>query len=424
MRRTLILIPHEIAGLPIFGFGWVLILLGLALVIRAVMVKRHGGAVGSFLATEGLMWGLFAAAVAFILPSVELKNVDGEAVGMAIRGYGVMLLLGVLSAVGLAMVRAKRRGINPDVVLNMAPWVFIGGIGGARLFYVVQYHDHFMADSFVETVRRMLTFTEGGLVVYGSFIGGFLAGSFYIARHKLPLLKLGDAIVPCMFLGLFFGRIGCLMNGCCYGGQCEDYWAALRFPPGSPVYQDQALQGDLIGLRFDPTTGEVSDVASDSLAEFAGIKVGSIVEQIRLDDRYQDGFSKDLPREQSPRGVVAMIDGKIYRWTPQQLPQHAVPVQPAQLISSVSGLSVCLLLCALSLVLRRDGAIMLLGFAAYAVMRFVLEMIRVDEQGQFGTNLSISQWVSIGVLLCTIVAAIWLYSRKPSDAGHSIAEPT
>ncbi|GAA5504596.1 prolipoprotein diacylglyceryl transferase [Novipirellula caenicola] len=424
MRRTLLLIPHEIAGLPIFGFGWALILLALALVIRAVMIQRRGGSVGSFIATEGLMWGLFAAAVAFILPSVELKNVDGEPVGMAIRGYGVMLLLGVLSAVGLAMIRAKRRGINPDVILNMAPWVFIGGIGGARLFYVVQYHDHFIGDSLVETVRRMLTFTEGGLVVYGSFIGGFLAGSFYIVRHHLPLLKLGDAIVPCMFLGLFFGRIGCLMNGCCYGGQCEDYWAALHFPPGSPVYQDQALQGDLIGLRFDPTSGEVSEVASDSLAEFAGIKVGSVVEQIRLDDRYQAGFSKDLPREQSPRGVVAMIDGKIYRWTPQQLPQRAIPVQPAQLISSVSGLSVCLLLCALSLVLRRDGAIMLLGFAAYAVLRFVLEMIRVDEQGQFGTDLSISQWVSIGVLICTTVAAVWLYRRNPSDAGHSVAEPT
>tara|TARA_R110002073_G_scaffold7747_14_gene43723 strand:+ start:1183 stop:2457 length:1275 start_codon:yes stop_codon:yes gene_type:complete len=424
MRRTLLLIPHDIAGLPIFGFGWVLILLVLALVVRGVMIKRRGGSVSGFIATEGLMWGLFAAAVVFILPSVELKNVDGEPVGMAIRGYGVMLLLGVLSAVGLAMVRAKRRGINPDVILNMAPWVFIGGIGGARLFYVVQYHDHFVVDSFAETVRRMLTFTEGGLVVYGSFIGGFLAGSYYILRHNLPLLKLGDAIVPCMFLGLFFGRIGCLMNGCCYGGQCEDYWAALRFPPNSPVYQDQALRGDLIGLQFDPTSGEISEVASDSLAEFAGIKEGSIVEQIRLDDRYQEGFSKDLPREQTPRGVVAMIDGKIYRWTPQQLPLRAIPVQPAQLISSVSGISLCVLLCALSLVLRRDGSIMLLGFAAYAVMRFVLEMIRVDEQGQFGTDLSISQWVSIGVLLLTIVAAIWLYGRKQDDTPKSIAEPT
>ncbi len=424
MRRTLLLIPHEIAGLPIFGFGWVLILLVVALVVRGVMVNRRGGSVGSFLATEGLMWGLFAASVAYVLPTVELKNVSGEPVGMAIRGYGVMLLVGVLSAVGLAMVRAKRRGIDPDAVLNMAPWVFIGGIAGARLFYVVQYHDHFIVDSFAETVRRMLTFTEGGLVVYGSFIGGFLAGSYYISRHHLPLLKLGDAIVPCMFLGLFFGRIGCLMNGCCYGGQCEDYWAALQFPAGSPVYQDQALRGDLVGMRFDPTSGKVSHVGIGSLAEQDGVKVGSTVEQIRLDDRYREGFSKDLPGEQAPRGIVALIDGKIYRWTPAQLPKRAIPVQPAQLISSVSAIILCMVLCALSYVLRRDGLVMLVGFAAYAVMRFVLEMIRVDEQGQFGTELSISQWVSIGVLICSIVAAIWLFGRKHDDLGHSVAEPT
>ncbi len=422
MRRTLFLIPHEIAGLPIFGFGWVLILMVIALLFRVVQVKRSGGSVGGFMATEGLMWALFAAAVAIVLPSVELKNVAGEPVGMAIRGYGVMLLVGVLSAVGLAMVRAKRRGIDPDAILNMAPWVFIGGIAGARLFYVVQYRDHFLTDSLAETIRRMLTFTEGGLVVYGAFICGSLAGAYYISRHRLPLLKLGDAIVPCMFLGLFFGRIGCLMNGCCYGGQCENYWAALQFPPGSPVYQDQATRGDLLGLRFDPTSGNVTRISRGGLAEQAGIELGSVVEQIRMDDGYQEAFTKSLPREQAPLGVIAMIDGKIHRWSPDQLPQRAIPVQPAQLISSISAIGLCLLLCAASYVVRRDGLVMLLGFASYAVLRFVLEIVRVDEQGQFGTDLSISQWVSIAVLTGSLAGMIALYRRTNDAEQASLGE--
>ena len=152
---------------------------------------------------------------------VELKNLDGDPIGMAIRGYGVMLLTGVISAVGLSAYRAKRHGIDPEIVFSMAPWAFFGGIIGARLFFVMQYWDQFSDETIGRTIGNILKFTEGGLVVYGSFIGGFLAVGYYIARHRLPLLKFGDVIVPCIFIGVFFGRIGCLMNGCCYGGRCE-----------------------------------------------------------------------------------------------------------------------------------------------------------------------------------------------------------
>ncbi len=416
MRRTLLLIPHEIAGLPVFGFGWALIFLVLAIAVRAMIAKRSGRNVSDWLPAEAVVWGLFAIAIILVLPRIELQNIDGDPIGIAIRGYGMMLLLGVSSAVGLAWIRAKRSGLDPDVILNLAPWVFIGGLVGARLFYVVQYHDHFITDSFTETLSRMLTFTEGGLVVYGSFIGGFLSASWYIWRHKLPLLRLGDVIVPCMFLGLFFGRIGCLMNGCCYGGQCQDYWAALHFPPGSPVYQDQLLDGSLIGLDFDPQSGKVRSVTPMSLADQAGIQTNDIVQKIQIDDRYEKEFVKTLPSEQAPVGLVALVSEKVYQWRPEQLPRVAIPVQPAQLISSFSAIVFCLLLCAASQFIRTEGVIMLSGFAAYAILRFVLEWIRVDEKGQFGTNLSISQWVSLVVLVFTIVAFFWLFLfRKPID---------
>ncbi len=414
MRRTLVFIPHEIAGLPVLGFGWLLIFICAALIIRLVWAKRGGRAIASILAAEGVMWGVVIAAVALILPVVELKNVAGEPVGMAIRGYGVMLLAGVASSVALAAYRAKRRGIDPEVILSMAPWVFVGGMVGARLFYVIQYRDSFMAETLGQTIRNMVAFTEGGLVVYGSFIGGFIAASVFIAKHHLPLLKLGDVIVPCMFLGVFFGRIGCLMNGCCYGGRCEDGWSAMHFPVGSAVYRDQVRDGDLLGLSIHPVSREIEQVRVPSLAAKAGLQVGSKVDLIAEDQSYRAAAPPDVPLEDAPTGVIATVDGRRYRWSPEELPPLALPVHAAQLFSSISALALCLVLCAISHWRPREGTVMMLGFAGYATIRFGLEIVRVDEAGQFGTSFSISQWVSIVVFIVSIAALIWIFCRARS----------
>lgn len=414
MRQTLVLIPHEVAGLPIFGFGWLLILLVAAWVVRIVWSIRRGHSLRQFAMTEGLMWIAVATAIVFVLPRVELANVDGQPVGMAIRGYGVMLLCGVGSAVALAAYRASRRGIDPDVIFAIAPWAFIGGIAGARLFYVVQYRDQFIGDSVAETVGNMLKFTEGGLVVYGSFIGGGVAVAYYIFRHRLPLLTFGDVIVPCLFIGVFFGRIGCLMNGCCYGGRCDEHWASIQFPPTSVVYHSQLQSGELLGLQINPETHRIQAVQPNSLANDAGIQIGSTVDHIRFDHSLAANTSSDIPAQNVRYGAEARIDGKTYRWSPSHLPDRALPVYAAQLLSSVSALALCLLLCGLSWFKLREGAVMMIGFASYAVLRFVLELVRVDEAGQFGTNFSISQWVSMIVFALSMIGLVFVHRRTPA----------
>ncbi|MCG8649070.1 MAG: prolipoprotein diacylglyceryl transferase, partial [Pirellulales bacterium] len=102
----------------------------------------------------------------------------------------------------------------------------------------------------------------------------------------------------------------------------------------------------------------------------------------------------------------------------------ALPVHPAQLISSVSSLLLCLGLCAAAYLPLRQGSVMLLGFAAYAVLRFVLELVRVDEAGQFGTSLSISQWISLVVFCLAVAGWIWIYRQplKPAAAESAAAE--
>jgi len=244
------LIPHEIAGVTVFGFGWLLAILVLAAAAVTFYRIKRGQSPREFWSQNGVVWGIFAAIIVFLLPSVELRNIGGQAVGLPIRGYGVMLLIGIVAAVWLALQRARRYGISHDVIFAIAPWAIVGGIIGARLFYVVEYREQFFYGDIFASLKRVANFTEGGLVVYGSFIGGFLASAFHIIRNRLPLLKIGDVLVPTMFIGLALGRLGCLLNGCCYGGLCEDNWSALRFPNGSPVFQDQLASGELIGVRL------------------------------------------------------------------------------------------------------------------------------------------------------------------------------
>lgn len=433
MHETIVRLPHSIAGIPVFGFGLALALLLAAAAIRIAFLFRVGAkgeaadavpggrrsTIGDFLANEAWAWGIGGLAIAFVLPKIELQNIAGDPVGVAIRGYGVFLLCGVGSAIALAAYRAKARGIDPDAVIRMAPWAFFGGIIGARLFYVIQYRDRFVSDSLLGTLGSMLRFTEGGLVVYGSFIGGGIGVLIFMYRNRLPILRLGDVIVPCLFLGVFFGRMGCLMHGCCWGGRCEASVTSLQFPPGSPVYMDQMFDGSLIGLDVDPVSRRIESVAQDSVAERNGIVPGEIVRDIRsvvIDDA---SVRLDIPEEEVRRTMVLQTNRGRHRLTPDELPARALPVQPAQLISSLGGLLLCISLCLIRPGAIADGSVMWLGFAGYAVLRFVLEWIRVDEAGQFGTSLSISQWVSVLVLVMSVIgfaAQRFLQSNSKADA--------
>jgi phosphatidylglycerol---prolipoprotein diacylglyceryl transferase len=423
MRRTLFFIPHEIGPLPVFGFGWLLCLIVLAVLGVTIYQVRQGRSAADYWLRNGLLWGILAAAAVLILPRAELVNPSGEPVGLAIRGYGVMLLSGVVAAIALAVVRARRYGISEEVILAIAPWAVAGGIIGARLFYVIEYRDQFFSPDPLATIGKIFNFTQGGLVVYGSFIGGFVGAAGFVLRHGLPLLRLGDVIVPTLFIGLALGRVGCLMNGCCYGGPQEDNWAALRFPNSSPVFQDQLDTGQLVGIRLSSDRSRVDAVQPGSLAAARGIGPGAAVTQLGP-VRSLELADERRPLEDAPYGQIAIIDGTEHYWSATDLPALADPVKPTQILGSLGGLFLCVTLCIASGFIYRDGVIMLGGFAGYAVLRFGMEMLRNDEPGQFGTELTIAQWVSIVVLLISLPALAWLLARdRRADVTQSISAP-
>jgi len=223
MRQTLFYIPNEeIAGLPVFGRGWLLLAWAVFSIVLLIWLIRKQG-------SRAEAWGyapllvLVGAAIWFVLPRLC------EPQGLPIRGYGVMLLVAVSSAVALAAWRARRLGVDPELIVTLAFWMFVPGIVGARAFYVIQYWPEFQRATPVETLGALVNVTQGGLVVYGSVIGGILGLMAFVYKYKMPPLATFDLMTPSFLLGLAIGRLGCLLNGCCYGETCDLLWA-VTFP--------------------------------------------------------------------------------------------------------------------------------------------------------------------------------------------------
>ena len=106
---------------------------------------------------------------------------------------------------------------------------------------------------------------HGGLVYYGSLIGAVLAFIIYVRWNKLSGWKIADILAPSIALGNAIGRIGCLLNGCCYGRVCHLPWA-IRFPNQSAAWQ-QHFQAGLVG-RGDPSLPVHPTEIYDALLNF------------------------------------------------------------------------------------------------------------------------------------------------------------
>ena len=137
-----------------------------------------------------------------------------------------MIALAFLAGLWTATRRARRENISGEKIADIVLWLMIGAIIGARFVYVTTYWKDEFAD---QPFSEIFMIQHGGLVYYGGLIGATIAGIIYIRWKKLPLWKIADVLAPSIALGNVFGRIGCLLNGCCYGRACSLPWA-IRFP--------------------------------------------------------------------------------------------------------------------------------------------------------------------------------------------------
>jgi phosphatidylglycerol:prolipoprotein diacylglycerol transferase len=339
--------------------------------------------------------------------------------GLPIRGYGVMLLIGFVAGVALAARQARRMGLHPDIIYSFAFWIFIAGIVGARVFFVIQYHEQFWRETTLAMIGAVLNVTEGGLVVYGAFLGVTLAGIIFLRVHKLPVLAFADLIAPSLLLGLAFGRIGCLLNGCCYGGPCDTPWLGVRFPATSPVYERQLAFGELHGFRLQEEASthrpQVAAVYPKTAAEQAGMEEGMIVAAINGYATETLARAVSVLRQASASLVVQTDRGTVAIVTPA-LPSRSLPVHATQIYSSINAALLCLLLWAYYPMRRRDGEVFAAFLLLYPITRILLEVVRVDEGGKFGTGLTISQLVSLVLIAASIVLWAYVLRQPPGSA--------
>ena len=140
--------------------------------------------------------------------------------GISVYSYGAMISLAILIA-ALALYReAPRNGINPDIVLEGIIVASAAGLIGSRLLYVALNWELFSGRPLTILYERF-----EGLSYYGAFFGGALALYFWGRWRKVNFFKLADLFAPYLALGYAFGRLGCLLNGCCYGQVSDVPWA-------------------------------------------------------------------------------------------------------------------------------------------------------------------------------------------------------
>ncbi|HEX6963600.1 MAG TPA: prolipoprotein diacylglyceryl transferase family protein, partial [Lacipirellula sp.] len=187
MCSELFRIPIAWDGVPIFGYGVLLLAwLGFSAwgIATTAKATTWSTAVKAHLPTVLII----AAAIAIFIPRYFSD-------GVPIRGYGVMVLIGSVAGIALAVYRAQQAGVAAEEIMGLAVAMFILGVIGARLFYVIEYWDERIRQAdWLSTIKAALSFTEGGLVVYGAFIGAMLGFAIYVRRRHLPALAIADMI--------------------------------------------------------------------------------------------------------------------------------------------------------------------------------------------------------------------------------------
>ncbi|HUU33167.1 MAG TPA: prolipoprotein diacylglyceryl transferase [Vicinamibacterales bacterium] len=159
---------------------------------------------------------------------------------LPIASYGTMVALGALLGIYIASVRARRNGINPAVILDLALVVIISGLLGARIFFFAFDEPSDMAGKGLwSAFKQFINFPSGGLSFFGALALGIPAGIVFLTirlRHEpgVGLWKAADISIPSIALGIAFARIGCYLNGCCFGAACSpSFPLAQVFPEGS-----------------------------------------------------------------------------------------------------------------------------------------------------------------------------------------------
>jgi phosphatidylglycerol:prolipoprotein diacylglycerol transferase len=261
-------------------------------------------------------------------------------------------------------------------------------VAGARLFYVVHYFNQFR-----DSLLSVFAIWKGGLELLGGVILAIIIITFYIRYHKLPIRRYLDILAIGLMLALMFGRIGCFLNGCCYGKPTDLPWA-VRFPYNSFAYNSQ--------VNPNPARNRPQP-------------------RLQLPDEYFSYTDKDGLRYLKPYQDLT-AEQKTEVTTGEY---RCLPIHPTQLYESGGAAVLCLLLYFFwrrsqnaessgnpNRFLAKSGQTFALMFILYAAIRFFIEFLRDDNPFEFD-GLTISQIITVLMLVFGVVLMAIFQGMKP-----------
>jgi len=310
-------------------------------------------------------------------------------VHLTVKSYGLMMVIGFLAAVTLIRRLSRSFTSDPQHITNAALYSLIAGVVGARVFFVVHYWSQFQGN-----LLDVFAIWRGGLELLGGVLLAIAVILSYIWYHRLPMRHYLDVLAVALLLALAFGRIGCFLNGCCYGKPTDLPWG-VRFPYGSFAYESQA--------RPDPGRGrpEAHLHLPDSFFGY-----------YNQNEEFAPGLKPK--RYLTPQQQEQVIEG----------PYQCLPVHPTQLYASAFA---ALLSALLYLVWRRarkaeragqypfltkPGSVFSLMFIVYGVMRFLMELLRDDNPFEID-HLTIAQLLGIALVLLGAALLAFFTIAKP-----------
>ena len=165
---------------------------------------------------------------------------------VTVHSVGLAFFLAFLFGFFLGVKEVRRRGLDVDEFKKLFLLIVVGVVIGARLFFVLEN-----AGFFLNSPLEVFRLWKGGASSYGGFIGGFVLPYLYFRKRGLNFWAYVDAVVPAICMGIFFKRIGCFLNWCCYGIESQLPWAvdAGDFPR-HPTQIYLALNGLMLFFVF------------------------------------------------------------------------------------------------------------------------------------------------------------------------------
>jgi prolipoprotein diacylglyceryltransferase len=343
---------------------------------------------------------------------------------VTVHSYGLMIAIGFGFGLVLIYFLGKREGLPAGRLMDLAFWTALGGIIGARLIYVLIRWNEYIAPLFSEGNFLVFRIWQGGLTFYGGLLGGLLVGLILIRHWRLPVMQVLDIAAPALAVGQAFGRLGCLLAGCCWGKPVDLPWA-MAFPKVSIVFNSMKLLYIQAAQLEHFVASFAASVKYDWVSGYGSLidRLTNLYYQIGGSGAYLDPYFDVLKRADASGNLTQLI-AKLGEVKAQALSYfkglptdpavyQTVPLHPAQLMNSLALFLIFGILMVVRRFRGRYGEVFFTYTLLHATLRLLMEPIRGDIVPKivgFGI-LSETQMVAIGLIVVSIGMLIFLSWR-------------